>query len=214
MSRKSQVYDYLLEAIISNKIPSGNPIVESTIAKELNVSRTPIREALLELEAEGLVSRYPSIGTVVSHISPYDVEEIFDLRILLELHALKTSLSKITLEELERLEEKFHTYDLKSSKEAYHLVDQELHSTIVNKAGNMRLKRFLDMLNSQIERFRRLAALSETRVAKSKKEHLEIIYHLKNRDLMSSKSSLKNHLSGVKNSTLEVARTINLTSDD
>lgn len=206
MSRKKQVYNYLVEAIISNRIPPGTPIVETNISTELNMSRTPIREALQELEAEGLVCRYPSIGTVVSHINPHDVEELFDLRILLEIHALQSSWNKINDQELVELETIFSDLDLKSSKEVYHEGDKRLHSLIVSRAGNMRLKKFHDLLNSQIERFRRIAAFSETRSDKSQKEHLEIIQSLKKRDLKASEDSLRKHLLSVKNSTLEVSK--------
>lgn len=206
MSRKNQVYEYLLEAIISNRIPAGTPIVETEISTELNMSRTPIREALKELEAEGLVCRYPSIGTVVSQITPHDVEEIFALRILLEIFALQLSWDKITEEELDAVEKVFFDLDLNSSKDAYREADQRLHSLIVNRAGNRRLKKFLDLLNSQIERFRRVAAFSLTRPEKSKKEHLEIIRFLKRRDLKACEESLRKHLINVKNSTLEVSK--------
>ena len=206
MSRKNQVYEYLLEAIISNKIPAGATIVENDISAELNMSRTPIREALKELEAEGLVCRYPSIGTVVSQITPHDVEEIFALRILLEMYALQSSWDKITDEELDEVEQLFSNLDLDSSKDAYQESDRRLHLLIINKAGNRRLKKFLDLLNSQIERFRRVAAFSATRPEKSKKEHLEIIAFLRKRDLKASEESLKKHLINVRNSTLEVAR--------
>lgn len=206
MSRKNQVYEYLLEAIISNRIPSGTPIVETEISNELNMSRTPIREALKELEAEGLVCRYPSIGTVVTHITPHDVEEIFALRILLEVSALQLSWDKITEEELNEVEKIFTNLDLNSSRDAYREGDKRLHALIVNRAGNTRLKKFLDLLNSQIERFRRAAAASVTRSDKSKREHLEIIHFLKKRDLKACEESLKKHLINVKNSTLEVAK--------
>ena len=206
MSRTDQVYNYLLEAIISNRIPAGTPIVETDIAVELNVSRTPIREALKELEAEGLVCRYPSIGTVVLAITPHDVEEIFALRILLETFALRLSWNKITKEELDSVEEIFINLDNNSPKERYREGDTRLHALIVNKAGNKRLKKILDLLNSQIERFRRVAAHSYSRPEYSRKEHLEIIQCLRKGDLQACEDSLKNHLTSVKNSTLEVAK--------
>ncbi|TDU16790.1 GntR family transcriptional regulator [Bacillus subtilis] len=206
MSRMKQVYDHLLEAIVSNQIPPGTPLVETDIADEMKMSRTPIREALKELEAEGLVSRYQSRGTVVSHITPYDVEEIFTVRITLELCALQLSWQKITDYELKEVEKLFLALNSTSSKQDYHHADKTLHSLIINRAGNSRLKKFLNLLNSQIERFRRIAADEPTRLTRSKKEHLEIIHFLKKRDLQACEESLKTHLINVKNSTLEQAK--------
>lgn len=206
MSHKDQVYQHLLEAIISNRIPPGTPVVETEVSTELNVSRTPVREALKELEAEGLVCRYPSIGTVVTEITPHDVEEIFSLRILLETFALQLTWDKITEEELDSVETSFAYLDLNSAGDAYREADIRLHSLIVERTGNKRLARFLGILNSQIERFRRIAAYSATRPENSKKEHLEIIHYLRTGDLQACEQSLRNHLTSVKNSTLEVAK--------
>jgi len=214
MSRMKQVYDYLLEAIVSNKIPPGAPIVEAEISAELNMSRTPIREALKELEAEGLVHRYPSRGTVVTQITPYDVEEIFSLRIMLETFALHLAWDKITESELAKVEKLFTELDSNSSKDDYHHADKSLHSLIIDKAGNRRLKQFLTLLNSQIERFRRIAAIEPTRLDHSKKEHLEIIHLLKSRDLKACEESLRKHLLNVKNSTLEVAKLLAMQTKD
>jgi DNA-binding GntR family transcriptional regulator len=79
----------------------------------------------------------------------------------------------------------------------------KLHSLIVDKAGNMRLKRFLNMLNVQIERFRRIAAYEPTRLKRSREEHLAIIHCLQNRDLKACEEKLKQHLQEVKESTLQ-----------
>jgi DNA-binding GntR family transcriptional regulator len=206
MSRKNQVYEYLLEAILSNKLPAGSAIAELDISNEMAVSRTPIREALKELEAEGLVTRYPSRGTIVSPITPYDVEEIFSLRILLEVYALRLSMKKITVEEIARVEKMFLELDSTSSKDEYRKADKSLHALIIDRSGNRRLKQFLIILNSQIERFRRLAASEPTRLANSKVEHLEILALLKQQDLNACEAALKKHLTNVKNSTLEVAK--------
>lgn len=208
MSRMKEVYDYLLEAIVSNKIPPGTPIVESEIASELQMSRTPIREALKELEAEGLVSRYPSRGTVVSEITPYDVEEIFTLRITLEVLALQLAWEKIPVDELNKVEELFLKLNEHSSKEELHQADKSLHALIIDRAGNRRLKQILNQLNSQIERFRRVAAMEPSRMKRSKQEHLEIIQFIRNKDLHACQESLRKHLLNVKQSTLEAAKLI------
>lgn len=206
MSRKKTVYDYLLEAILSNQLPPGAPIIETEISTALKTSRTPVREALKTLEADGLVSHYPLKGTFVSEITPYDVEEIFNLRIMLETSALQLAYDKIADEELTRVEDMFLKLTSDSSKEDYAKADKSLHSLIVDKAGNYRLKQFLNILNVQIERFRRIAAIEPTRLTHSRAEHLEILAMLRRKDLAACQESLKNHLNKVKASTLETAR--------
>jgi DNA-binding GntR family transcriptional regulator len=206
MSRKQQVYEYLLEAILSNSLPPGSPIIETEIATALRTSRTPVREALKELEKDGLVSQYSQKGTFVSEITPHDVEEIFNLRIMLEVSALQLVYNKISEEELNKVESMFASLDADSTSEAFAIADKSLHALIVDKAGNYRLKQFLSILNVQIERFRRIAAMEPTRLRHSKKEHLEIVDMLRKRDLNACEASLKNHLNNVKKSTLETAK--------
>lgn len=210
MNRKKQAYDYLVDAILSNRLQPGEPIIETEIAIALKSSRTPVREALKALEAEGLVSHYPLKGTFVAEITPYDVEEIFNLRTMLEICALQLSFDKITNEELNEVENMFSVLNAESSNQDYHNADKRLHSIIVDKAGNMRLKQFLNILNVQIERFRRIAAFEPTRLTNSKKEHLEIIRKLKQQDLKACEESLKMHLNNVKNSTLETAKVLSM----
>ncbi|WP_203334658.1 GntR family transcriptional regulator [Planococcus beigongshangi] len=210
MSHKNRVYEYLLEAILSNELLPGTPIIESEVSIKMNVSRTPVREALKELVANGLVSQYHSRGTFVSQITPYDVEEIFSLRIMLEIFALQSAGDKITEEELKEVETLFLALNSDSSKEEYHKADTSLHQLIMDKAGNRRLKQFLNTLGYQIERFRRVAAIEPTRLSKSKKEHLDIINSLKEQDLKACEDSLRSHLLNVKHSTLEAAKMISM----
>lgn len=192
--------------IILNNLRPGTPIVETEVAKFLNISRTPVREALKELEADGLVTSYNSRGTFVSYISPYDVEEIFSLRITLELLALNLSMDFITDEDLDLLEKKFTELLNDFSWEKNHETDTELHSLIINKSGNKRLKIFIDTLNGQIERFRRIASKDAVRASKSVSEHMEIIDHIRKRDLKACEESLIKHLEGVKKSVLQISR--------
>lgn len=206
MNRKRMVYDYLLEAIVSNQLPPGAPIIETEISSTLKTSRTPVREALKALEADGLVTHYPLRGTFISEITPYDVEEIFSLRTMLEVFALHLAYDKITDDELNRVEDRFLGLTAESSKEAYALADKSLHTLIVDRAGNCRLKQFLNILNGQIERFRRIAANAPSRLPSSRAEHLEILAMIRRKDLKGSEESLRKHLNNVKVSTLETAK--------
>ena len=80
MSRREQAYEYIKKEIVTGKLKGGTPILELELSESLKMSRTPIREALKELEAEGAVVSYASRGTFVTELTPYDVEDIFNLR--------------------------------------------------------------------------------------------------------------------------------------
>ena len=209
MSQKNVAYDYLKNAILSNELLCGSPIREMDIAKKLKMSRTPIREALRELESEGLIETYPSRGTIVSKITPYDVEEIYSLRVLLETWGLEQSLSKITVAELDEIENIFNKSYNARNWEDHHNADRMLHQLIVEKSGSKRLIMFINTLNTQIERVRRFDEYDPTRRDNSYTEHLQIIAMIRKRDLEGSKIALKNHLRAVANSAVEVTRIIN-----
>ena len=107
MDKKSQAYEYLKHAIIVDEIPPGSPLVELELSESLQMSRTPIREAMRQLETEGLVTTYPARGSFVTVLTPDDVQEIYELRLALELWALERSIARITDEELDALQAAF-----------------------------------------------------------------------------------------------------------
>ena len=88
-SLSNQVYLHLRDAILNGTYQAGDSLVETKLAEELGVSRTPIREALRQLELEELVTAVPSRGAVVQGISPQDVDDIFVIRLLIEGQAAR-----------------------------------------------------------------------------------------------------------------------------
>lgn len=206
MGRTEEAYLYLKDAIMSNRLLPGKPISELAVAGELKMSRSPIREALRRLETEGLVVSYPSRGAFVSSLSPYDVEEIYDLRMLLELWAVERSIQHIPEAVLDELETLFVQTAGGGDWETRHLADRKLHGAIIEAAGSKRLLEFTDMLNTQIERIRRVSAMDQNRSRHSYDEHMEILKYLKKRDLEHAKEALSRHLRNVADSAAEMMR--------
>ena len=114
---KNVAYEYLLNAIMSYELKPGQVIVEQEVSDQLGISRTPIREAFKQLESEGLVHHFPSRGTFVTNLTVQDVEEIFQLREMFELTALKSAIHRITEEELRYIEGRLRYLDDKKSEE-------------------------------------------------------------------------------------------------
>lgn len=206
MDRKNQAYEYVKNSILNGDLPQGAPVKELELAATLNMSRTPIREALRQLEAEGVVVSYPSRGTFVTTITPYDVEEIFELRILLETWALEKGFYRITDEELNQAEAAFTQSYEPFQWETYHIADRAFHHMILDKAGNKRLSVFASTLDIQIERIRRFGAKEATRREHSYSEHMNIIKCMRNRDLLGSRLALQNHLRSVADSAIETCK--------
>lgn len=205
-TRKEIAYKYLCEQIISCRLPPGAPIVEQEVSAALGISRTPVREALKQLEAEGLVRHVAMRGTFVAEVTTQDVEEIFVLREALEIIALREAIKHIPNEELEDLAAKLRSLTTESPREEFFESDRRLHDLIVRYAGNRRLAVFLNTLNNQVERLRRISAMRPSRLMKSAEEHLAIAEAVKARDLERSERLLQQHIRNVKESTLEVCR--------
>ena len=101
----NRVYDYLKEQILSGNYENGNSITENSVGKELNVSRTPVREALRQLELGGLVKIVPNKGAVVQNISIDDIKNIYEIRSLIEGVAAAHAAKNASDEELAQLKE-------------------------------------------------------------------------------------------------------------
>jgi len=100
-------YDYLCEIITINKLTSGNVIVDQEISDKIGISRTPTRETLKQLIAEGLVGQIPSRRTFVQELNSKDVEEMFESREIFEEYSLKNGIAEIPYEDLVCLENAF-----------------------------------------------------------------------------------------------------------
>lgn len=208
MERKKEAYDYLKEAIVSNELPPGCPIKELEISEKLKMSRTPIREALRMLEADGLVASYPFRGVFVTEVTPYDIDEIYELRILLEEWALRKSIMRITDDELDEVERLFSTA---KDWDVIHSTDAKFHGLFIEKSGSRRVKSILDTFNGQLERYKRLGRQTPNRMKKSQDEHISIIKAIRERDVEKSCDMLRKHLRSVKLDTIEAAHSTAIT---
>src|SRR5258708_23106007 len=109
-SLTSAVADKLRDQIIRGEIPEGAQLRQDAIASQYQVSRIPVREALRQLDAEGLIAIVPNRGAVVPALSPDDIEELFSIRALLEPEVLKRSIPHLTEEDFLQAEASLKTY--------------------------------------------------------------------------------------------------------
>jgi DNA-binding GntR family transcriptional regulator len=147
------IADQLRGAIINDQLKPGQRIVEREIAEAMETSRGPVRDALLLLEKEGLVVRYPHRGTFVTELSLEDAEEIYTLRQAIESLAVEYVLQRATPEDLDGLDEQVQKmaaeveagYDLGKATE----LDLEFHRTLCRISGHRRLLEAWEALSAQ-----------------------------------------------------------------
>ena len=175
---REKVFQYLRNHILAGSIEPGASLIETRLADELGVSRTPIREAFRKLELEGLVFSEPNKGVVVKGISPQDTKDIFAIRMHLEPLAARWAAQRITQEEISELEENVQLmafYLERSNIQQANKKNTEFHEIIFRAAKSKPLKQILISLQEYVH-LARLASLRKPgRPEKAMEEHKDIM---------------------------------------
>lgn len=185
----------LKTAILEGTLKPGQPISENRIASKLSVSRTPVREAIRILERENLVSLLPGRKVIVSVPSRRDIEEVYEIRAIVETEALRritpdnTALIRRLEECVEEAEKVGKAGDLREMAK----INNRFHLTIISALKNQRLHRFMDSLNDTISRFR-YYSLTSKGTAQFEEEHRQIVAYLKAGNTEEALSLLHHHL--------------------
>jgi len=178
---KQQVYEIIKDDICNGVYTPGQRIEEVRLAENLQVSRSPIREALKQLVSDRLLVEYPNRGVFVRKYTPMDIEEIFDLRILLEDYALTRSVQNMThakAQELTNCQERMRLFHKQNDHEGYVKEDTRLHQFFIELGGNTLIVDTYDRVSSMIGQFRSYALKSQKRFDESLKEHTDMIQYI------------------------------------
>lgn len=178
-SRTEVAYDEIRRRIVEWELTPGTPLSEQELASELELSRTPVREALQRLSREELVRMVRGKGAFVAEISIPDVIELFEMREALEAQASRLASRSSDSEALVAvrtlLAERGRAALAKGDVSAYYSMTAGLDQEVVRLADNQRLARALDETWTQIHRVRRLSSASLERLQASVKEHIDIL---------------------------------------
>jgi DNA-binding GntR family transcriptional regulator len=195
-----KVYRALKTEIIKGSLKPGTKLSEGKIAKQMEVSRTPIREALRELAAEGFVKISPNQGVVVSNASVEDVQEVLQIRGVLEGLAARLATKMINeeeIKELEKYQKRMEYYTNKDNVLAFSEMDAEFHELILNICGNNRLIQIRKNLSDQAHRYRIRSLSVPGRLKYSLKEHQEIVEALKRKNSEQADRLSQKHIENV-----------------
>lgn len=201
-----KVYRALKTEIIKGSLKPGTKLSEGKIAEQMGVSRTPVREALKELAAEGFVKMNPNQAVVVSNTSVEDVQEVLQIRGVLEGLAARLSATIINGEEiieLERYIKQMENFTNKNDALSYSEADAEFHELILNICGNKRLIQIRKNLSDQAHRYRIRSLNIPGRLKYSLKEHRKIVEALKRKDSEQADRLSQKHIENVLKNILE-----------
>lgn len=174
-SLRERIVRRLRDAIITGDFPATARLREPELAGRLGVSRTPLREAIRQLEAEGLVNTVPRVGTFVSEVHPQDVENTYAIRAVLEGLAARQAAENLDPAKAARLREILAELERKQADyRAYHEAAGRFHEVIFALSGNERLQTIYQSLTHQVARFRSLSLALPQRPERSLREHKRI----------------------------------------
>jgi DNA-binding GntR family transcriptional regulator len=196
--RQSEVaYLRLREDILDGVLAPGVPLLETSIASQLGVSRTPVREALSRLAPENLVTVVPGKGAFVTYISLADIRELFQMRLILEPAAARLAAQRPDPQVISDLLEKFETAPeiiLSGDTAAYRKLCGEMDSAISLMTQNQRLQAMLRSTWQEARRVRSATQTNQTRLLASVVEHREILGNMLKGDADATAAAVTRHL--------------------
>jgi len=194
------VFEKLQKAVFSGKFKSGDRITEKEIAEELKVSRTPVREALYRLASTGLIKIIPHRGFIISRWSSKEIKDVIELRIALEIFAVKLAIQRILPNEINELKTLIVKMDKAVKKEdmmkASHL-NYLFHNKIILASKNKELFEVTEPIKNKIHHFRIISISSPNRLKESFEEHKKILDAIINKDIELAQGLTSQHIKKV-----------------
>jgi DNA-binding GntR family transcriptional regulator len=197
VSIRQKVYDHLRNEILSNRIPAGTRLVEGRLAKQINVSRTPIREALHILEMEGLVESFPRVGYRVKELRWEDVEELCEIRAVNEILAAKWAMKRVTPQELAAMKHNIDTAEAEiqaGNPEYFVERDAEFHEMLAKASGSERLLELCQMLRRHMLRYRIESLYVVESGLRAVGGHRRVLECLEKKDDVGIEAAIRKHL--------------------
>lgn len=196
-SFREKIYVYLRDLILSGGIPGGFRLVETQLAKQINVSRTPVREALHLLEREGLLESIPKVGYRVKELKWDEVEEICEIRKVNEILAAGWAMHRMSPAQLRALEENLTISESEAREgdpKSFAERDAEFHDILVRASGSSRLVELCEQLRRHMLRYRIESLYLRETALRAIVGHRRIVECLKRKDMDGIASAVGEHL--------------------
>lgn len=197
-TRTQVVVEVLREKILSGEIAAGMPLRQSALADEMNVSRIPVREALLQLEAEGLVKFEAHKGATATILSAVQVTELFDLRALIETDLLAKAIPNMTENDLTEAEGILDSLDVafqdKDQIEQWSGLNSQFHTCLYRAADRPHTIEVVNGLNTNCDRYVRLQLFLASGIPKAQQDHRELLDYCRKGDVDNAVTLLRSHI--------------------
>lgn len=195
-----RAYKFIRSRILSGQLPAGMRLLETTLAQQAGLSRTPVREAIRKLEAEGLVIQRPHFGAVVRGWTLEELEDIFSLRAVLESHIAERAASRATKAQTNALSVMAaKMVELaKAAKPGYRdkisKLNADFHQKLIEAAGSERVRLMMSQVFDLPLSLRTFLRYDEAALMRSVRHHLEIAAAVKNKDASLAGLVMRTHI--------------------
>jgi len=184
LSAKDRAYQAIKADILTNRLRPGDPVPVEKYVRDLRLSRTPVREATLQLQREGLIDIHPRLGTFVSYLDLRKIRDMYLVRRLLEGEAAREAATRAPVEALEQLRRDLAAFSETGELDTRGMSEtgKRVHQIIVEHCGNEVLRSMILSMQDHFARFRSLSVALPEKVLSSHHEHLAIVDSLIARD--------------------------------
>lgn len=201
-TRTQLVVETIREKILCGAIKAGQPLRQAALAEELNVSRIPVREALLQLEAEGLVCFEPHKGATATALDSGQVNELFELRAMLEADLLAASIPNLTADKLDEAAAILADLEKALGKEnaanSWSILNSQYHNCLYSGANRPQTQDLVNVLNKNADRYIRMHLLWAGGISKAESEHSDLLTLCTNKDVPAAVAVLQQHILGTR----------------
>jgi DNA-binding GntR family transcriptional regulator len=200
LPKTAQVYGIMRRAIVHLHLAPGSIVNEKLICEQLGISRTPLREAILQLQTENLVSVVPNAGTYVSRI---DLQSVFDgqlVRDALELKVVRLAAARMTPQFERALDFNIHQQKrmaLDLDYDGFYELDEAFHAMICAFGASVHIWKIINGAKAQLDRVRRLSIPLPSHLEVVLNEHLAVVDGLKQRDPDAAAAAMRVHIERV-----------------
>jgi len=189
-----QITASIRSAIIEGKLPPGEVLRQDDLAARFGFSRMPIRDALRQLEAEGLVSIHPTKGAQVARLDVVDLREIYGMRVVLEVEALRLACGKLEPSDLEAAARLLNHMSEETDAARLSDLNHAFHATLYERCGNGRLLSHIDLYLKAADRYVRILLSAMDYHPQSHRDHQAILDACRNGDADKAAAALRQHL--------------------
>ena len=204
-SMVDDVYSSLLLAIVEARLATGTPLSQNKLAARMGVSRTPVREALLRLERDGLVQRVPDVGFVVATITPDEVNEACDLLQVLDTYVYTRAAERLSRPELDGLLELASGLVASAESgdtEAWREADRRYHGVVMDAARNRFVAEYLQQTRRRVQRFWLQKPQVDGRLRICSQDHVALARAMVDEDPEVLAQTVHGHIEGLRASVL------------